>query len=318
MITVDQPRLLDDGGASFQFAAQLLPADLGENGLTAEIFLLGKDTPLTSISFRRADFDDLTKRIVEFEARLAQISQSTAFRFKTVKNDLNQRLDMMQQRIDTFIEYAASFMFDRIAASEVATMRGGPPLSPELRSKVDTFRRIVRGEQPDQRSASHATDPLTAAVPLKSAAFSFGWHEAEVEDGVALRRMSDNAIVFNPHPERPVAAVHIALSAGQGAAQPALRAAFDGEPAALVIERAKRRADGWRVRITPPKGPAAAKCDALSLANMLPVAPVRANGTDDARQRSVAVTELTFTYAADGAVSDIRPSHSTGISNRIA
>ena len=128
VITVEQPRLLDDGGASFQFSAQLNPADLGENGLTAEIFLLGQDAPLTSVSYRRADIDDVTKRIVEFEARLAQVSQSTTLRFNAMNHELKQSLEVMQQRIDAFIEYAASFMFDRIATSEVPRLPDAPPL----------------------------------------------------------------------------------------------------------------------------------------------------------------------------------------------
>lgn len=294
-ITVEPPRLLDDGGASFQFSAQLHPSDLGENGLTAEIFLLGKDTPLTSIAFRRADVDDLTKRIVEFEARMAQITQSTALRFKTMSNETTQRLDMLQQRIDSFIEYSASFMFDRVAATEVASAPGAEPLDEALRGKVDAFLDLVRTGGASRIASPPG--PVSVSVPLASGAFSFGWHDVEEEGGTAFRWMSDNAVIFNPQPDRPVSEVRIALSAVHGTSQPVIRAAFDQTPVALVIERAKKKAAGWRIILVPPEEGAAATFHALSLASMLNAPPARIAGRS-ARQISVAVSELVFVYAA--------------------
>jgi hypothetical protein len=285
-IAVEQPRLLDDGGASFQFSAQLLPADLGENGLTAEIFLLGQDRPLTSIAFRRADVDDLTKRIVEFDARLAQLSQSTEFRFKTSGQEMQVAINVMQQRIDAFIEYAASFMFDRIAASSIPTVPGEVPLSPELNAKVVSFLGAVNG-------SAQSTNEMQASVnvPLASHGFSFGWSEVEDEGGLALRRMQDNAVVFNPYPDRLVAEIRMMLWTLEGAAQPSLRAAFDAMPAAFNIERGKRKGDRWLARITPTEGEPPMQCTALSLLNMMPASGSRTDG-------KVAVADLTFIYAA--------------------
>lgn len=292
VITVEQPRLLDDGGASFQFSAQLHPADLGENGLTAEIFLLGQDRPLTSIAFRRADVDDLSKRIVEFEARLAQMSQSTTFRLKTANHEVKQRLDMMQQRIDSFIEYAASFMFDRIAATEVKTLPDAPPLSPEHRKKVDAFLAIVRdGDSPD--AAPQRSGEMTATAPLDAALFSFGWRDVEQDNGVPVRWMTDNAVVFNPQADRTVAEVRIAFSTAGGLNQPAFRASFDGAPATCAIERSKKKGNSWRLRLTPVSGESA-NCRALSLANL---APAPASDPQRKSPGAIAVTELTFVYA---------------------
>jgi len=293
-ITVEQPRLLDDGGASFQFAAPLSPADLGENGLTADIFLLGQDTPLTSIAFRRADVDDMTKRIVEFEAQLAQISQSTAFRLNGMDGSLSRRLDLLQQRMDTFIEYAASFMFDRVAAVEVPSLPGAPARSPELSAKVDAFLSAVRGNGPANEPQAV---PDSETVPLGSGAFAAGWFEMEEENGVSLRWMSGDGQVANPHPDRPVAEVRLALAGVYGSGQPMLRAAFDGVPVAFHVERSKRRGGGWKVRIVPPKGAEGAKCSTLSLASMFTGSPERADGAEESRLLSIAVSELTFVYA---------------------
>lgn len=289
IITVEQPRLLDDGGASFQFSAQLHPADLGENGLTAEIFLLGQDRPLTSIAFRRADVDDLTRRIVEFDARLAQMSQSTTFRLKTASHEVAQRLDVMQQRIDAFIEYAASFMFDRVAATEVPSLPDAPALSPENRRKVEAFLAIVRGEGESAGSAAPAAE---ASPPLDSAFFSFGWRDIEQENGAPVRWMADNAVVFNPQPDRHVQEVRIAFHPASDSAKPAFRAAFDGAPAACGVERAKKKDGLWRMRVALPEG-GAAPCRALSLANLTSFSPADASRK---RAGSIAVSEITFVY----------------------
>lgn len=290
-ITVEQPRLLDDGGASFQFSAQLLPADLGENGLTAEIFLLGQDRPLTSVAFRRADVDDLTKRIVEFDARLAQLSQSMEFRFKTSGHEMQAAINVMQQRIDAFIEYAASFMFDRIAATAVPTSPGEVPLSPELSAKVASFLGAVHG-------GAHSAGELQASVnvPLASHGFSFGWSEIEEEGDLTLRRMHDNAVVFNPYPDRLVTEIRMMLWTPEGGTQPSLRAAFDSVPVTFNIERGKRKGDRWLARIRPADGEPPMQCTALSLLNMMPAIGSRADGRRF--EGTVAISDLTFIYAA--------------------
>lgn len=103
-ISIDPPRLLDDGGAQFRFAAQLHPTDLIENGMTVDVFLIGVETPLASIAFRRADVDDMARRVVELEAQLEQVKTTAAFRVSSLNSEITARLDAMQQRIDTFIE----------------------------------------------------------------------------------------------------------------------------------------------------------------------------------------------------------------------
>jgi hypothetical protein len=295
MITVEQPRLLDDGGASFQFSAQLNPADLGENGLTAEIFLLGQDAPLTSVSYRRADIDDLTKRIVEFEARLAQVSQSIGLRFNTMNHELKQSLDMMQQRIDAFIEYAASFMFDRVATSQVAMLPDASPLPPDLRKKVDSFLAVVRDADGTQAQRGKRAEP-NVTVPLESPFFSFGWHGVEKDKDISFRSMTDIAVVLNPYPDRPVANVELTLFNPDGAdpLPPSIRAAFDGMAAMCTTERGKRKSSASRIRIVPADQENAAECRALNIVNMR-----TASGQNQrSKQGALAISALTFTYAS--------------------
>jgi hypothetical protein len=297
-ISVEPPRLLDDGGASFQFVAQLHPADLGDNGLTAEIFLIGQDAPLTSIAFRRADVDDLTKRIVEFEAQLSQVSQSTAFKFKTLNSDVTARMDLLQQRIDAFIEYAASFMFDRVAATEVQTQPGAPPLPPRLQAKIDAFRQIVHAGAP--RSGETATSeaaPRNVQVALRSPSYSYGWYDVEDESGVEFRWMAGEAMIFNPHPEREVVEAIVSLVGVYGAEKPLVRATFDSRPVNVLAERGKTRKAPWRLRLSVGSDQAGMTCQALSLSSMLTSSPAHVEGNSDSRMLSIAVSEVVFVYA---------------------
>jgi hypothetical protein len=296
MITVEQPRLLDDGGASFQFSAQLNPADLGENGLTAEIFLLGQDAPLTSVSYRRADIDDLTKRIVEFEARLAQVTQSTGLRFNTMNHEVQQSLKVMQQRIDAFIEYAASFMFDRVATSQVPMLPDASPLPPNLRKKVDSFLAAVRDADAAQGQRAKRAEP-TVTVPIASSLFSFGWHDIEKENDVSFRRMADIAVVMNPFPDRRVESVQMTVFNREGveSLQPSIRAAFDGMPVVCTVERGTRKSNATRIRVVAGEDGSPAECRALNLVNML--TNVTSGRNQRSGQGSLAISALTFTYA---------------------
>ena len=299
-ISVEPPRLLDSGGASFQFAAQLHPADLVENGLTADIFMVGIETPLASIAYRRADVDDLSKRIVELEAQLAQSKTSTAFKFHTLNSDVTARMDVMQERIDTFIEYAASFMFDRVAAVEVQTQPGVEPMPPERRAKVDAFLDIVRHGVGVRTSAGAvAAEPeTTVAVPLRSVEFSYGWYDVEEESGREFRWMAADAIVFNPAPDRLVKEVRVAVAAVYGADRPMIRGAFDTKPATVAILKGDRERGGpWIIRFTAPPGQTEINCQTLNLTSLLASSPARADGGHDSRMLSIAVTGITFEFA---------------------
>ena len=118
-VIVDHHRLLDDGGASFQFSVRLEAQDLAENGLSVDIYVVGKDGPLSSITYRRADPDDALRRIIQLESRLDQNQQATGYQIQALDNEITARIGLLEDRIDAFIEYSASLLFDRIAATPV-------------------------------------------------------------------------------------------------------------------------------------------------------------------------------------------------------
>jgi hypothetical protein len=301
-ISIDPPRLLDDGGAQFRFAAQLHPTDLIENGMTVDVFLIGIDTPLASIAFRRADIDDMARRVVELEAQLEQVKTTAAFRISSLNSDIAARLDAMQQRIDTFIEYAGSFIFDRIAAAHVPTQAGVEPLSAGQRQKVDTFLALVRGpaeagdKLPEQRGAAPRTDSVS--VSPQSLSFSYGWYDVEEADGRQFRWMGGDALIANPHPTLQVRAVTIDVHAVFGAEQPMIRAAFDTRPARVTVGKAASGTGrGWQIKLTPPRQQKSTECMAINLASLVSASPVQARTGHDNRILSIAVTGVTFHYA---------------------
>lgn len=301
-ISIDPPRLLDDGGAQFRFAAQLHSTDLIENGMTVDIFQIGIDTPLASIAFRRADIDDMARRVVELEAQLEQVKTTAAFRISSLNSEITARLDAMQQRIDTFIEYAGSFIFDRIAAAHVPTQAGAEPLSSEHQQKIDSFLAIVRGTgTADGKLPAQSDGPSPAdhaLVPPTSLSFSYGWYDVEEAEGRQFRWMGGDAIIANPHPSLPVRAVTIDVHAVFSAEQPIIRAAFDTKPARVTVGRAPSgNGRGWQLKLTPPRQQKSAECMAINLASLVSASPVQARTGHDSRILSIAVTGATFQYA---------------------
>jgi hypothetical protein len=300
-ISVEPPRMIETGGASFQFAAQLHPADLVENGLTADIFMLGVDRPLASIAYRRDDVDDISRRIVELEAELAQLKTAMAFKFNTQNADVTARMDIIQQRIDTFIEYAASFMFDRIASQDTAMPLAGDPVAPELRAKVNAFLDIVRGggRQSATSPGAFSARERNVAMALNAPEFSYGWYDVEDDRKGQFRWMSSDAIIFNPHPGRPLAGVTVGVAAVFGADQPMVRATFDASPGTVSIDRGdKKSGSPWLLRLKPPAGKERPVFQALALKSLLAGSPSQSNAdSGDSRVLSIAVNKVLFEYS---------------------
>lgn len=295
---VDQHRLLDDGGASFQFHIRLEPQDLTENGLAIDVYVVGMDGPLSSIVYRRADPDDTARRIIQLESRLDQNQQATGYQIQALDNEISARIGLLQDRIDAFIEYSASLIFDRIAATEVQHVAGAPPLDAGRQKKMQMFLDLVksgaktRGEiSPDRVNTTERH-----IVPLRSSAFSHGWYDVEVDDGEEYRWMSSEAIVFNPTPARKLLEVQIAVFGIYSAELPMLNCFFDGVPANILRERS---ATGGPLvlRAQVPRDKAPLSCDMLRIESMVSASPATLEGTNDQRLLSIAVSQITFLYS---------------------
>ena len=297
-VIVDHHRLLDDGGASFQFSVRLEAQDLAENGLSVDIYVVGKDGPLSSITYRRADPDDALRRIIQLESRLDQNQQATGYQIQALDNEITARIGLLEDRIDAFIEYSASLLFDRSAATPVRDVPQASALSADKKKKMQMFLDLVKsgakvlGEQSHDRIST--TDQRN--VPLRSSAFSHGWYDVELDDGEEYRWMASEAIVFNPAPEKKLLEVQIGVFGVYGAEVPMLKCFFDGAPANVLRERPVT--DGpLTLRAQVPKDKAPISFDMLRIESLVSASPATLEGSTDQRLLSIAVSQIVFVYA---------------------
>lgn len=297
-VIVDHYRLLDDGGASFQFSVRLDPQDLAENGLSIDIYAVGKESPLSSIVYRRADPDDSLRRIIQLESRLDQSQQATGYQIQALDNEFTARLGLLQDRIDAFIEYSASLLFDRIAVAPGQEVPDAPARDADNKEKMRLFLELVKsgakvlGDLSNDRGSS--TD--LRIVPLHSSAFSQGWYDVELDDGEEYRWMTSEAIVFNPAPEKRLLEVQIDVFGVYGAELPMLKCYFDGVSANVLRERPIM--DGpLTIRAQVPKDKAAISFDMLRIESLVSASPATLEGSEDQRLLSIAVSQIAFLYA---------------------
>ena len=180
--------------------------------------------------------------MAELEARLLRLEQGGQMAQASSQAALDRRLDLQQDRIDAFIDAAASLLLDRLAGA-------GPQDAPAaLRALIATAITDV----PAEPAALAEGEQL--AVNPRDAAFDLGWHGAEEDDAGGFRWMTMQGLVRNPAPLRPVAGVTLEIGHLYGAPAPSLEASFDAMP--CVVEAERRGPHHFRLRITPPDGPA--------------------------------------------------------------
>ena len=280
-VEVETPAPLAEGGCVFRFAVPLLPADLVESGLAVDVHMVGLEAPIARFALAPAGGVD-TARVAELEGRLRRLEDAMASGLDAVEHALRRRMDAHGERVDAFIEAAASLLLDRVAA-------GDAPAA--LRALVG-----AAAEGPEAAGAAPLRLGDRVELPPDSGHLGFGWHPPERDAGGAFRWMSDRALVVSPEPHRPLAGVILEVGHLYGAAEPALRASFDALPCAVSVER-----DGggrrFRVRAAPPEGAAAAPCRVLTLEALASGSPARDGASPDARLLSVAVYRLVFDYA---------------------
>jgi hypothetical protein len=253
---------------------------------------------LSFIVYRRADPDDSLRRMIQLESRLDQNQQATGYQIQALDNEITARIGLLQDRIDAFIEYSASLLFDRIAATAVQQVDGAPALDVDNQRKMQMFLDLVKSGAKTRGALSHDRADATErrVAPLRSSAFSHGWYDVEVDDGEEYRWMSSEAIVFNPAPEKKLIEVQIGVFGVYGAELPMLNCFFDGVPANILRERS---ATGGPLvlRLQVPKDKAPLSCDMLRIESMVSASPATLEGLSDQRLLSIAVSQVAFSYA---------------------
>ncbi|MBV1798578.1 hypothetical protein [Siccirubricoccus sp. G192] len=278
-VTVEAPVALAEGGCAFRFALALEPADLGETGLAVTLQLVGMAGPLARFAWTRAGAGEAERRVAELEGRLRRLEQIAAGGLAEAQAAMQRRLDIQQERIDAFIEAAASLLLDRLAREPEAS-------APQaLRDLIATTAPPVPETAPLR---------LGARVELSPGAGNLGpgWHAPERDAEGAFRWMADRALVVNPEPDRPVEAVELEVSHLYRSPAPALQASFDDLPCAVAVAPAGPRR--FTLRITPPEG--AAPCRSLHLESLASGSPAQDGVSADSRLLSLAVARLVFHY----------------------
>lgn len=287
MAMVEAPVALPEGGCACRFALPLGPADLSGEGLSVTLALLGQEAPLARFDWTRAGVDAPAPRLAALEGRIRQLEHHAAATEATLQAAMRRRLDIQQERIDAFIEAAATLLLDRLAPAAATTA---------LRDLIGATSGAAAPDVTGLPSALHDR----TGIPLGSAHFGFGWHDAEQDQAGPFRWMAGQGVVTNPAPHRPVAGVELAISHVYGARTPVLRAAFDGQPCEVAVRGAGQGQEpgggpgGFVASILPAEP---RTCLALHLESPHASSPAGDGASGDGRILSVAVAEIVFTYA---------------------
>ena len=276
---VEEPAPLAEGGCVFRFAVPLRPADLVETGLSVSVHMVGLEAPLARFALAPAGGADAA-RVAELEGRLRRLEDAMASGLDAMEHALRRRMDAHGERVDAFIEAAASLLLDRIAAEAAPAA---------LRALVGD------GGGPEAAEAAPLRLGDRVELPPDAGHLGFGWHPPERDAGGVFRWMADRALVVSPEPHRPLAGVTLEVGHLYGAGEPALRASFDALPCSVAVERGGERR--FRVRVAPPEGTAPPPCRTLMLEALASGCPARDGASPDARLLSVAVYRLVFDYA---------------------
>lgn len=284
-VAVEAPVALAEGGCAFRFALPLLPEDLGETGLSITLHLIGQEAPLARFAWTRAGAGETERRLAELEGRLRRLEQAASAGLAQAQEELRRRLDIQQERIDAFVEAAASLLLDRVTQAD-------PPVDPGEAAKA-ALRGLIAAASPEAPEEAPRRIGSQVEIPPTAGQFGFGWHTPERDAGGEFRWLADRGQVVNPEPDRRLAGVTLETCHLYGAAEPALRAAFDD----LLCRVTVTPAGPYRhqVRITPPEG--TAPCRTLLLEALSSGSPARDGVSADARLLSMAVSRLVFDYA---------------------
>ncbi len=284
-VAVEPPGALPEGGCAFRFALPLEPGDLNETGLAVALHLVGVEAPVARYAYARVGLEGPSPRLAELEERMLRLERASASQLRALQEEQRRQVALLRERTDAFIEAAASLLMDRIAAERGTALAGDPAIA--------ALHRLVR----EAAAAPPATEPLLlgrrAEIPPAAGNLAIGWHPPEQDEGGPFRWMSEAALVVNPEPFRPVAAVTLTVRHHYGTPEPVLRGNFDGIPAEVIVAWTEA---GFVVTLTPSDG-APATCQGLRLEAPGASSPEKDGVSPDPRVLSFAVGPIVFDYS---------------------
>ncbi|SDC51208.1 hypothetical protein [Belnapia rosea] len=281
-VQADPPVPLAEGGCAFRFALALEAADLNGSGLAVTLQAMGSRAILAR--FALGPSLPGTERLAELEERLLRLEQAGDAARLAGQAVLDRQLRLQQERIDAFIDAAATLLLDRLAGDE---------------APATALRRLIAAASPETEEVAETAPAEGAEAVLnpRDPGFDLGWHGPEEDEAGPFRWMTLQGLLRNPAPLRPVAAALVEIGHLYGAPAPVLEASFDGAPCLVEVER--RGPHHFSLRITPPGGPM--PCRLLRLHSRAGGSPLEDGVSGDERVLSVAVTGAAFAYAEEPA-----------------
>ena len=283
---LEPPRLRNTGGTTAKLAVPIRPGDFVQDGLHIEVHLAGVDHPVASLSYRRETLAGEGERLLKLSERVRQLERSSVLQVELLKSAVEERLNIQQERLDAFIEYAMALILDNLAGPA-----GGRVDAAALTNSLKQLR------APDARvdvKSPPVAKPASIAVPLDSASFAVGWYDLETNASGYFRWMSQNGLIRNPDVSRPVTEVRVTISQVYGAPAPMIRAFLDDAELAASV----RREGAVFVATLKPAPGAAPRGESLVLESFAVGCPATDEGTSDTRLLSISTSHVLFHYEA--------------------
>jgi hypothetical protein len=115
-VQVEAPVPLAEGGCAFRFALAMEATDLTHNGLRIALHMPGLEAPLARFAWAPALPGQ--DGMAALEARLQRLEQAGETALATLQASFDRRFEQQQDRIDAFIDAAASLLLDRLTSPE--------------------------------------------------------------------------------------------------------------------------------------------------------------------------------------------------------
>ncbi|UFN50023.1 hypothetical protein LPC08_05125 [Roseomonas sp. OT10] len=271
-VAAEPPQPGPDGAGRVRFALALRAEDLDETGMQVEIWCQGLARPVATWALAPAFPEQ--EAVPVLAARLRAAEQASVLREARLRQAMEQGFAERDARFDGFVQHVMGLL----AEGGAPEPRIGPP-----EARLEALRATLATPLPEP-----APQPAERVLPSDDDRFTLGWYPPESE----FRWMGPSGLIENPEPARPVERVRLRLRHVYGDGPPQLLATLDAHGTTLTLEAV---ADGFVAQVEPG---AAVAFEALRLDSLSHGSPLRDGHSDDARELSVAVGEVTFVYAA--------------------
>jgi hypothetical protein len=287
----------DDGAVSFSFTLPIEPGDFGDAGARYEILQLPTMAVVGAIGFARQDAEALAATVAQLDKSVTDIGRRLNFELTRAAERADRSALDQREMLDSLVEYLVSFVYDNVHSraravaidpqgAEAQALNAG-----QAAGTLEALRTILKSS-----TAQTVIDHLDYAVVMPDSPFmADGWSWVEQDSkGFNFRWMGLGAVAFNPHPERPVVKIVVAIGTSYRHRAPEISAMFDADIADSELV-ASPNGPPYSLSIYP-KNKRACSVNVVRLLSTAAGRPAEEEGTVDDRILSVAVSSIVFYY----------------------